>query len=97
MDEKQVNELRRLWAEAFLRLQEMGKIFIQETKTETLREKLGAGGKTEVTAIIQRKDGSIRRIQEYKFKGEKDKGGKPVMVLKKKETKDFPKGVMKNG
>lgn len=92
MDEKQVNELRRLWAEAFLRLQAMGKILLEQQ----FDEKLGTG-KTEVTAIIQRKDGSIRRIQEYKFKGEKDKEGKLVMVLKKKETKDFPKGVMKNG
>lgn len=92
MDEKEVNELRRLWAEIFPRLQEMGRILLQEPKAETLKEKL-ATGETEITAIIQRKDGSIRKIQEYKFKGEKDKEGKPIMVLKNQAIKDFPKEV----
>lgn len=90
MDEKEVNELRRLWAEIFPRLQEMGRILLQEPKAETLKEKLGTG-KTEVMAIIQRKNGSIRRVQEYEFKGKKDEKGKPIMVLKNREIKDFPK------
>jgi len=56
---------------------------------EKFEEKLMAG-EIEVTAIIRRKDGSIRRIQEYKFKGGKDREGKPIMVLKNREIKNFP-------
>jgi len=88
LSNEEFERIKKLWAEAYLKLTEMGQIIGKHIKT--FEEKLGTG-ETEVTAIIQRKDGSIRRIQEYKFKGEKDKGGKPVMVLKKKETKDFPK------
>jgi len=88
LSDEEFERIKKLWAEAYLKLTEMGQIIGRRTRT--FEEKL-ATGETEVTAIIRRKDGSIRRIQEYKFKGEKDKEGKPVMVLKNQETKDFPK------
>jgi len=61
----------------------------------TFEEKLGTG-EIEVSIVITRKDRSIRRTQEYKFKGKKDERGKSIMVLKHREVKDFP-GEGKNG
>jgi len=88
LSDEEFERIKKLWAEAYLKLTEIGKIIGRHTKT--FEEKMGIG-QTEVTAIIQRKNGTIRRIQEYKFKGEKNKEGKPIMVLKNKEIKDFPK------
>ena len=95
LSDKEFERIKKLWAEAYLmlgethkRLTEMGQIIGGYTKT--FQEKL-ATGETQVTAVIRRADGSIRRTQEYKFKGKKDKQGKPLMVLKNKAIKDFPK------
>jgi len=88
LSDEEFERVKKLWAEAYLKLTEMGQIIGRHTKT--FKEKL-ATGETEVTAIIRRADGSIRRTQEYKFKGEKDKEGKSVMVLKNQAIKDFPK------
>lgn len=88
LSDEEFERIKKLWAEAYLKLTEIGQIIGKHAKT--FEEKMGMG-ETEVTAIIQRADGSIRKIQEYKFKGEKDKGGKPVMVLKNRKIKDFSK------
>jgi len=88
LSDEEFERIKKLWAEAYLKLTEIGQIIGKHART--FEERLGTGG-TEITAIIQRKDGSIRRVQEYKFKGEKDKEGKPVMVLKDRKIKDFPK------
>lgn len=94
LSDEEFEKLKELWAEAYLKLTEIGQIIGRHART--FEEKL-ATGQTEVTAVIRRADGSIRRTQEYKFKGEKHKKGKPVMILKKQAIKDFPKGVIKNG
>ena len=99
LSDKEFRKLSQLWAEAYLsfqrnpqlcylKLTEIGRIIGRHTKA--FEEKMGVG-QTEVKAIIRRADGSIRRTQEYKFKGGKNKKGKPVMVLKNREIKDFPK------
>lgn len=88
LSDEEFERIKKLWAEAYLKLTEIGKIIGRHTKT--FEERTGLGN-TEVTAIIQRKDKSVRRVQRYKFKGDKNKEGKPVMVLKNKEIKDFPK------
>ena len=94
LSDEEFERIKKLWAEAYLKLSEMGQIIGKHSKT--FEEKLGTG-ETEVTAIIQRKDGSIRKVQEYKFKGKKDKKGKSIIVLENKETKDFPKEIIRNG
>ncbi len=58
-------------------------------------EKMGVGG-LELTAVVKRKDGSIRKTQKYKYKGKKDKEGKITMILKDRKIKDFTRGE-KNG
>lgn len=88
LSDEEFERIKKLWAEAYLKLTEMGQMIGKHAKT--FEEKL-ATGETEVTAIIRRKDGTIRKIQEYKFTGSKDKQGKPVIVLKNREIKDFPK------
>lgn len=88
LSDEEFEKIKKLWAEAYLKLTEIGQIIGRHTKT--FEEKMGLG-QLGVTAIIQRKDGSVRRIQEYKFKAKKNKEGKSVMVLKNKEIKDFSK------
>ncbi|NVM23685.1 MAG: hypothetical protein HWN68_18145 [Desulfobacterales bacterium] len=98
LSDKEFTKLSQLWAEAYLsfqrnpelcylKLTEIGRIIGRHTKA--FEERMGVGG-TEVTAIIRRADGTIRKTQKYKFKGKKDKKGKPILVLKNKEIKDFP-------
>jgi len=88
LSDEEFEQIKKLWAEAYLKLTEIGQIIGRHAKT--FEEKIGMG-QTEATAIIQRKDGSIRRIQEYKFKIRKNKEGKPIMELKDRAIKDFPK------
>lgn len=86
LSDEEFEKLKNLWAEAYLKLTEMGQIIGKNTKT--FDEKLGMGG-MEVTAIIKRKDGSVRETRNYKFKTGKDGEGK----LQKKDIKTFPEGV----
>jgi len=94
LSDEEFEKIKKLWAEAYLKLTELGQIIGRHTKT--FNEKMGMGG-TELTAVIRREDGSIRKTQEYKFEAKKDRKGKPIMVLKNREIKEFPKEVGKNG
>lgn len=88
LSDKEFEQIKKLWAEAYLSLTKMGQIIGKHQKT--FNEKMGIGT-LEVEAIIQRKDGSVRKTQKYKFNGEKGKGGKVVMKTKHRAIKEFPK------
>lgn len=94
LSDEEFERVKKLWAEAYLKLTEIGQIIGKHART--FEEKLGTG-ETELTAIIRRKDGSIRKTQEYKFKGKKGEDGKVVMKIKDRVIKEFPKGGIKNG
>ena len=76
LSDEEFGKIKELWAEAYLsfqqdprlcylKLTEIGRIIGRHTKG--FEEKMGLG-KVEVKAIIQRKDGSVRKIQDYEFK-----------------------------
>lgn len=94
LSNEEFERIKKLWAEAYLKLNEMGQIIGKHTKK--LEEKMGMGG-IGLTAIIQRKDGSTRKTQEYKFQAKKNEKGKPIMVLENREIKEFPKEVNGDG
>lgn len=89
LSNEEFERMKKLWAEAYLKLTELGRIIGKHTKT--FQVQAGMGG-IEVKAIIQRADKSIRKTQEYKFRGTRDKKGKLVMILKDRKIKDFPGG-----
>lgn len=89
LSDEEFEQVKKLWATAYLNLMKMGQIIGRHTKT--VGEKMGVGG-LELEAVIRRKDGTIRKTQEYKYKGKKDKEGKPIMVLKDRKIKDFARG-----
>lgn len=92
ISEEDSNRLTRLWAETFLRLQEMGKLILKNQPTaKVFRENLGIK-KMELLAVVKRKDGSIRKTQDYKF----ELGGNGKGKLVNRVIKNFPKGG-KNG
>lgn len=66
LSDKEFERIKKLWAGAYLKLTEIGQIIGKHTKS--FDEKMGVGGKMEVEAIIQRKDGSVRETRKYEFK-----------------------------
>jgi len=69
LSDEEFEKIKKLWAEAYLKLTEIGQMIGRHTKN--FDEKIGMGSEVELTATIQRKDGSVRKTQEYVFKNNK--------------------------